>query len=188
MGKVFGIGLSKTATSSLTGALEVLGYRSIHFPFMSYDWGRLVLTPECVRNHDAFTDIPVANCFAYLDEKYPGSKFVYTVRDEDEWLQSCRKHYSRKHYGVRMAFNHFKWFHLQYSMYGCLSFDPDTFLAAYRRHDRAVKERFAGREEDLLILNICGGEGWDKLCDFLDEPVPSRPFPKSNVTEEKEWA
>jgi hypothetical protein len=73
-------------------------------------------------------------------------------------------------------------------MYGCLSFDPDRFLAAYRRHDRAVKDHFAGREEDLLILNVCGGDGWNKLCSFLNKPVPSKSFPKSNVTAEKEWA
>ena len=30
--KIFGIGLSKTGTSSLSEALEILGYSTVHFP------------------------------------------------------------------------------------------------------------------------------------------------------------
>lgn len=188
MDKVFGIGLSKTATTSLNEALVHLGYDSVHFPFMSYTSKGLVLDPECVRKHDGFTDTPVANCFQYLDEKYPGSRFIYTVRDTDDWIESCEKHFSQADFSWSNMLNHLKWAHLQYSLYGGFSFDPDRYRAAYRQHDQAVREYFSGREQDLLVLNICGGEGWGKLCNFLDEPVPERPFPQSNVTEEKDWA
>jgi hypothetical protein len=34
------------------------------------------------------------------------------------------------------------------------------------RHDREVMEYFKNREEDLLVLDIAAGEGWEKLCPF----------------------
>ena len=33
------------------------------------------------------------------------------------------------------------------------------------------------------MLDVSGGEGWEKLCAFLDRPVPDMPFPKANVTQ-----
>lgn len=183
MSKIFGIGLSKTATTSLNDALIQLGHDSVHFPFMSYTSGGLVLSPDCVQRHDAFTDTPVANCFKYLDNQYPHSKFIYTVRDIDGWLDSCETHFKRYDFNLSKVVNHFKWAHLQYSLYGGLSFDRGRYRSAYLQHDRSVKNHFEGREDDLLVLNICGGEGWGKLCSFLGEPVPSRSFPQSNITD-----
>jgi len=188
MKKVFGIGLSKTATTSLNGALRILGYRAIHFPFLAFRPQGLVVDPSCLNKHDAFTDTPVANCFKYLDRRYPEAKFVYTIREKEAWLRSCEKHWSHFSLGFEAIFNrHFKVGCLQYSLYRCFGFDRDKFAAAYERHDERVKKYFRGREDDLLTLNITNGEGWDKLCGFLDKPVPSKPFPESNVTAEKEW-
>ena len=30
-------------------------------------------------------------------------------------------------------------------------------------------------------MNICAGDGWERLCEFLDVPVPDVPFPRENV-------
>ncbi|MCK5363870.1 MAG: hypothetical protein KAR22_12915 [Gammaproteobacteria bacterium] len=34
----------------------------------------------------------------------------------------------------------------------------------------------------LLTYNL--GDGWEKLCRFLDRPIPDMPFPRSNSAEE----
>ena len=34
-------------------------------------------------------------------------------------------------------------------------------------------------EDQLLIFKT--GEGWQRLCQFLDKPVPDAPFPRENV-------
>jgi hypothetical protein len=68
MRKVFGIGLSKTGTTSLSAALAILGYRSKHFP-----------KDEDFARYDAFSDITVAMKFKTLDRFFPGSQFIYTV-------------------------------------------------------------------------------------------------------------
>ena len=38
------------------------------------------------------------------------------------------------------------------------------------------------RPNDLLVMNICDGEGWEVLCPFLNKPIPNVIFPKKNVT------
>jgi hypothetical protein len=44
-----------------------------------------------------------------------------------------------------------------------------------------VAAHFAGRPEDLLTLDLCAGEGWERLAPFLGwERVPERPFPWEN--------
>jgi len=32
----------------------------------------------------------------------------------------------------------------------------------------------------LLVINIFDGDGWDKICSFLNEPIPNVPFPHQN--------
>lgn len=164
-GKIFGIGLSKTGTTSLSIALGLLGYRTI-----DNDVG--------LRNIDAFdaaTDAPVADAFERLDIDYPGSKFIYTVRDGPSWLRSAERHWTllitQPVVPEQVA--------LFERLYGVpdYGFDASAFLAGYQRHDDRVRGYFAGR--DLLILDICNGDGWGPLCRFLDRPEPDVPFPRT---------
>ena len=34
--------------------------------------------------------------------------------------------------------------------------------------------------DDLFVLDVRGGEGWEKLCPFLGLNVPDVPFPHAN--------
>ena len=77
--KIFGIGLSRTGTTSLTLALSELGLHAYHFPR-----GR-----EVIDSVDAATDTPVAAWYQDLDAAYPDSKFILTLRHRPEWLDSC---------------------------------------------------------------------------------------------------
>ena len=63
-------------------------------------------------------------------------------------------------------------------LYGTHVFDEDTFRRAYARHDSRVRDYFAGREQDLLVIDICAGEGWERLCPFVEQPVLKREFPR----------
>jgi hypothetical protein len=55
----------------------------------------------------------------------------------------------------------------------------------YRQHLKNVREYFANRPDDLLTLDICGGDAWEPLCSFLNVAVPAQPFPNTNRHEEK---
>jgi hypothetical protein len=152
--KIFGIGLSKTGTTSLTAALEVLGFSAVHYP----------TTMQEVELHDAAADLPIADAFEVLDTTFPGSKFVYTVRERTKWLESSRRHW-RKKGDVDTTRQE-----LRRRIYGTVDFDPDLLARAYDRHENRVLSYF-----------ICGGRaGWEVLCSFLGVPVPNTPFPNTN--------
>ena len=171
MTKIFGIGLSRTGTTSLTTALEILGFSAIHLP----------TTMEQIDACDAATDTPVAATFRLLDTKYPGSRFIYTTRDREPWLKSCEWLWVRNSdYFKQSVF--LRKVHIW--LYGSGQFDRSGFMAAYDRHQNDVLGYFAERPDDLLVLDICGGAGWDKLCFFLNLPVPKVPFPWTNKSSE----
>jgi hypothetical protein len=62
--------------------------------------------------------------------------------------------------------------------FGMVGFSADRFRYVYETHVRDVARYFQDRPRDLLVLDICAGESWDKLCPFLGRPVPATPFPR----------
>ncbi len=181
--RVFGLGLSRTGTRSLTAALHCLGWDTVHYPTdvqslrdLERGDGRFAL----LEHYDGLTDITASPYYAQLDANYPGSKFVLTVRDEDAWIRSARNHWAGRpahndstkdevHLRVRRL--------LRAATYGCYEFQEQRFRWVYRQHLEAVKRYFAGRPEDLLLYPLCEGAGWEPLCEFLGVPCPSEPFP-----------
>jgi hypothetical protein len=65
-------------------------------------------------------------------------------------------------------------------LYGITYYDKDIFTDVYHKFHRGVEDHFRGREDKLLILDICGGDGWEKLCPFVGKPIPDIPFPHEN--------
>lgn len=181
-GKIFGVGLPKTGTSSLSRALEILGYRSCHFPHdpvtvAELKAGRYDLS--ILQEYDALTDVPVPAVFAQLDAVWPGSKFVLTVRDLPSWLESCR-HAPFNQPDQVPAVGSMREFY-RVLLYGTVVFQADRFAWVYETHERQVTEHFAGENSNrLLVLDLVGGEGWERLCPFLGVPAPDVPFPHLN--------
>jgi hypothetical protein len=173
---IFGLGLSKTGTTSLHHALGILGYRSIHYPpaarMLAQDWS--VLEP-----FDAASDISVSLVFKQLDNAFPGSKFVLTVRDLDTWLMSMQRNFDP----VPTKYDATPELEIYSRIYGgSHRFDEDRLARAYRDHEQCVRDHFCDRAEDLLILDICAGDGWVTLCGFLDVPIPDLAFPRENIS------
>ena len=179
--KIFGIGLSKTGTTSLANALQILGYKTKDdMGVVKYAAGDLSsIDLNVVDAHDAVTDTPVSSFYRELDVAYPGSKFILTIRDSKGWLTSCRKQFTQPH-TERQNEAHRRLF---IDLYGTDVFEEERFASGYRRFVNGVRDYFKGRPQDLLVLDVSGGEGWEKLCAFLNRPVPDIPFPKANVTQ-----
>ncbi len=59
--------------------------------------------------------------------------------------------------------------------------DKDLWRNRRMKRESQTREYFKGRPDDLLILDICGGDGWEKLCNFLSLPIPSVDFPFENA-------
>ena len=182
--KVFGLGLSKTGTSSLTEALNLLGIPSVHYPHDERTLEELragLYRLSILERFQGATDISVAPFYAQLDRAFPGSRFVLTVREKEAWLRSCEVHW-RLLMQWWENFPDFKRFHEFASActYGVVEFDRERFSSVYDTHAANVREYFRERPGDLLVMDICGGEGWERLCPFLGLDAPHTPFPHAN--------
>jgi 3'-phosphoadenosine 5'-phosphosulfate (PAPS) 3'-phosphatase len=179
--KIFGIGLSKTGTTSLARALEILGYQTKDYLGVTrYSPGDLSsMDLDEINTYDAFADTPIPSFYRELDKEYPGSKFILTVRDMDGWLKSCKKQFTQKLADKQNDAS----ISLFLDLYGCFVFDEEKFMAGYERFVNGALQYFEDRPDDLLVLDVTGGDGWDKLCSFLGAPTPDVPFPMANVTQ-----
>lgn len=178
--KIFGIGLSKTGTTSLARALEILGYKTRDYMGITrYVPGDLSsIDLDVIDANDAFTDTPIPSFYRELDARYPGSKFILTVRDAEGWLQSCKKQFNQKLADKQSEASN----RLFMDLYGCTVFDEERFQGGYAKFTSGAYQYFRDRPQDLLVMDIAAGEGWEKLCVFLGVPIPDTPFPRANVT------
>lgn len=150
--KVFGIGLTRTGTTSLAVALKLVGYNVIHYPDEPVLFGG---------RYDGAFDLPVVIHYKKLDRAFPKSKFIYTVREKSGWLDSMEKYLdSRKVISPQQNKN-------RKQVYGQSAFNRGLYSFAYDRHHNDVLTYFADRPQDLLALNICNGDGWAELRPFL---------------------
>jgi hypothetical protein len=177
--KVFGIGFHKTATTSLAHALSYLGYRVtgpnwVDNPNIAGEAYELAF--DLANRFDAFQDNPWPILYKELDRKFPGSKFILTLRSTDDWITSMVNHFNEEETPMR------EWI---YGV-GYPKGNEDVYVARYERHNRDVREYFQDRGNDLLVLNITAGEGWEKLCPFLGKPVPPVRFPCANAASDRE--
>ena len=178
--KVVGIGLPKTGTTSLGHC-----FRRFGFKHRSYD---MDLAVQVKRKHlapvlaeaekfEAFEDWPWFSIYKELDQRFPGSKFILTLRkDTDAYVRSLQGHHERQ--GIRT--DGFVKPHWWDEVFGVEPSDWDYTKSAerYERHNRDVLEYFAGRiGKDLLIVCWENGDGWDSLSRFLNKRQPDEPFP-----------
>ena len=55
-------------------------------------------------------------------------------------------------------------------------------ILSHKQRIENILMYFQDRPEDLLVIDICGGEGWEKLCPFLDLPTRNDLFTHANIT------
>jgi len=66
-------------------------------------------------------------------------------------------------------------------VFGCYTFHRARASYVYDLHYDNALRYFADRPDDLLVMDIPGGDGWDALCPFLGADVPDVPFPHRYV-------
>lgn len=159
-----------------------------------------------LEHYQCITDITTVPFYPQFDRVYPGSKFILTFREKESWLRRMReinagwKKYGHKNfimkYGQRFI-EDWRFYKLgsfksvfsrmlhdeaieftRVATYGGLYFlDEERLSYVYDTHHKNVLEYFKDRTQDLLVIKITGGEGWDVLCPFVGKPVPSVAFP-----------
>ncbi|CAM9803692.1 unnamed protein product, partial [Heterosigma akashiwo] len=100
--EVIGAGLGRTGTKSLAAALDLLGYKTYHFPLPEHSaaWAAYAGGTGSVQDaisaavedgYNATCDQPMADLFAAQLEMYPNARVILTVRDSPQkWAQSWK--------------------------------------------------------------------------------------------------
>jgi hypothetical protein len=138
--KVFGIGLSKTGTTSLFAALHMLGYRAGTYRHLRRrelsKWFKGDFSYDYISDFDAVTDLPIGAFYPALDDRYPGSKFILTTRKKSDWLKSCREFFSSKKRDPETASPFYN--QTQLAAYGIVSFNESQFSYIYDCHEHVT--------------------------------------------------
>lgn len=190
---VFGIGFNKTATRSLHAACKILGLRSLHDPHQlqaimldNYKSGNSLMKGmeeyNCYFDMGFWSiDIAYQKFIQCLDDQYPNSKFILHTRDVDSWINSLKEHNTRRNSRKRWPFGSRRIVDDEWKHAKICQFEYCQYIA---------REYFKYRPEQFLEINVVAGDGWEKLCSFLEVDLPKDedgkilPFPKKNVAEE----
>ncbi len=126
---------------------------------------------------ESFEDWPWFEIYRDLDKRFPGSKFILTLRkDTATYVQSLQGHHERE--GIRHQ--DFIKPHWWLEVFGVepANWDYEYSARRYEKHNRDVLEYFAGRlNQDLLVVCWENGDGWSTLSRFLNKRIPDEPFP-----------
>ncbi|WPG98773.1 Hypothetical protein R9X50_00156900 [Acrodontium crateriforme] len=181
--KVFIIGLSKTGTTSIGDALDLLGYkrlgwknvrsRQLVHTWANGDHDGLI---SQTRYYDALEDLPWPLMYQQMASLYPDAKFLLSLRkDEQTWLRSMRTHVSR---GPWLPYKYF---------YGAEEVDgnEEIVLQSYRNHTANVRAFFRDQPHRYaeLVIDSSSEANWDALCQIAECPGgrgPGVDFPRSN--------
>lgn len=205
--KVFGIGNNKTGTTSLEKAMKDLGFKGGNQSFaelnLMQSWAKRDFEPiiDYCKTAEFFQDVPFSKPFTFiaLDQAYPKSKFILTVRDSPEqWYNSLTKFHAKlwgkdgriptKEDLQNAPYIYKGW---AWNMNRLMSITPENdpynkeiLIQSYIAHNNQVKEYFKHRSDNLLILNVSKPNAYKELCDFLNIKTEKADFPWENKTTE----
>jgi hypothetical protein len=208
--EVLSLGVSRTGTSSMQEALDILGYANpYHFIQLITNAKDADLWHEAYKckfqhkgqvNYRQQFDAVIGHCGAVTDhpafvfwqelvDAYPDAKVVLVERDEDKWYTSVIGL-------VEGILNPFAVYFLRFAdpyWYGRIEnaglWWLDAFFGSRSMKDiqKVARERYRRHYRDVRqavpkdkLLEYELGSGWEPLCKFLGKPVPSVPFPHRN--------
>ena len=89
--KIFVIGLSRTGTTSITEALNMLGFNVHHFCsqlVQNINSNIHKVNQNYSDRLDGHTDIATILVMEELASIYPNARFIHTIRPKNEWCQA----------------------------------------------------------------------------------------------------
>jgi hypothetical protein len=202
MRKVFGVGFSKTGTTSLEIALQDFDlnvcrghWESNHSNylmslFVNQDFEEI---RRMTSYWDAYADAPWGGGDLYLKlhEWYPDAKFILTVRDPNKWFRSFTN-MIKEHESEDGSFTEFH----KNGKYGAALFferiykvedirnQKEKIISYYESINKSIEDYFKGNPNFIKIDLTANedSENWIALAKFLEMSVPDKPFPHSNST------
>lgn len=202
--KIFGIGLNKTGTTSLTRAMIDLGFlvgREISEIEILRDWSRRdfkSLKHYC-ETAQFFQDVPFSlpHTFIVLDQLFPGSKFILTHRGSPEEWHASLVNFETKLWGKNgrppskedlqkeaKYFAGYRWEvnRLIYETPENDLYNKEMLMKHYKDYNDSVNNYFRFRPKDLLTINVSEPDSYHRLCAFLNVKPKYATFPWENKT------
>jgi hypothetical protein len=170
---------------------------------LQHQWAKRNFKPiiDYCKTAEFFQDVPFSKPFTFivLDQAFPKSKFILTLRDSPEqWYNSITKFHANLwgkdgriptkedlqnatyiYKGRPWEMNR-----LSYSTTENNPYQKDILIQSYIDYNNSVIEYFRHRPYDLLILNVAEQGAYRKLCQFLNKPITNEEFPWANKTSE----
>jgi hypothetical protein len=176
--KILAIGGPKTGTQSLAEALKLLGFRHKGWDPELWDlYEERNYEPifAVTARFESFDNGPWngGDFYRELDTHFPVSKFILTIRETSSWSRSHERHFSAET-GLRRIPARY-WIHDYENR-------RSEFVREYEARNRDIVTYFGERPGKLLVIDVCRGEGWEKLCPFLGLSEPQIAFPRANPT------
>ena len=193
--KVFVVGLSRTGTTSITEALNLLGICTHHFcgPLVKFASGdRHEIMEAYVENLDGHTDIAPTLVAEELAERYPEARFIYTTRPRDEWSRAMVRFVSEEPRKTLFE-NHPTPFTFYNAVYGegWSSFTEQDWQQICDVHEermRQLKNKVGSKRFLKIDITALGKKGedqklWNILGNFLEVDTSNAPqkFPHRYV-------
>ena len=194
---VVGAGFGRTGTLSIKLALERLCFGPCYHMlevfqnphFLKY-WGAAargdsVDWDEVFDGYASAVDWPVCTYHLELAEHFPAAKVLLTVRDPRSWFESAQNTIFSAPNRARMLSAEDDDTRAMADKIMVQTFDNriddlEHATSVFQKHIETVKRTIP--EQRLLVYEP--GEGWERLCAFLEVSIPDEPFPKANTSEE----
>ena len=202
--KIFCIGLNKTGTTSLHKEMINLGYIAggqqqaelLFDDWVKRDFKRII---KYCKTAVFFQDIPFSLPYTFIamDQAFPGSKFILTLRDSaEQWYESLIRFHGKiwadgrippTPQDLRNATYIYKGYphHISMHIFNVPEDDPynkDILLEHYQTHKENVLGYFRYRPDDLLIIKIKEDADYTQFCEFLGVEQKKTSFPWENRT------
>ena len=203
--KLIGAGMPRTGTLTQKVALEMLGLGPCyHMVDVLADLDQAKLWQRALDGEapwgqifgdfDSTVDWPGGYFYRELMAVYPEAKVLLSVREPQVWERSMRETVWAVRHGeslVRLLSS--AQAHVNPQWRGFLEMidrlvwegegtfasghaEPQQLIDTMIRHNREVESNVP--PERLLVWSV--EEGWQRLCEFLEVPVPRQPFPHVN--------
>ena len=137
--KVFGVGLSRTSTTSLSHHLASLGLTVLHYDAFltiylnnnsasTFDWRGIY------DKVDAVMDLPTSFYYKELYAVYPNSVFISTERNPETWFKSFEKYLKKMLKTLFLGQTSFILDSLHTTVYGSAEPDHNLWIENYKKH------------------------------------------------------
>jgi hypothetical protein len=119
---------------------------------------------------DFFHDVPYSFNYELIDKQYPNSKYILTIRDEEDWFKSLINYQHIPNTSTMSLLN------VIYHHEIIMNEHKDEVIGLYRKYNNDVITYFKDTPEKLLIIDLC-----DKNKNELDIIQNICKFTKLNI-------